>query len=72
MWRTIELTFIDVFAGHDRADAELWLHPADWEAIGRPAGYAGMPVRTSPGIPAGTARIFDRVSLRYLPAAGKR
>jgi hypothetical protein len=72
MWRTIELTYNDVILTYDPPEPELWLNPADWETLGQPADYADMPVKTSLGIPQGTARIFDRDTLRYLPVAGKR
>jgi hypothetical protein len=69
VWRTIDLTYTDVFVTYYPPDPELWLNPGDWAEIGQPAEYMGMPVRTSLGIPPGTARIFDRKTLRYLPVA---
>ena len=75
------MTWADVFLTSAPQDPELWLNPGDWEDLGRPGrvqltalpelgeGWRDMPVRTSLGVPAGSARFFDRESLRYLPVA---
>lgn len=68
-WRVVELTCIDVLTTYQPADPELWLNPGDWDLLGQPAAYMDLPVKTSAGVPAGTARIFDRATLRYLPPA---
>jgi len=69
MWRTIQLTYIDVFLSYYPPDPELWLNPGDWEDLGQPKTWQDIPVKTSLGVPAGSARFFDRVTLRYLPPA---
>jgi hypothetical protein len=72
--KTIEMTCDDVQATYYPQKPELWMNHADWEAIGHPAllstcAIADMPVKTSLGVPAGSVRIFDRETLRYLPVA---
>lgn len=64
---TIAFTWADVYHSYGPEDPELWLHPADWERLDEPSEWAGIPVRTSAGVVAGSARFFDRATLRYLP-----
>lgn len=64
---TIAFTWADVYHSYDPEQPELWLNPADWQRIGSPSEWAGMPVSTSSGMPAGSVRFFDRETLRYLP-----
>lgn len=74
MWRTIQFTLDDVQATYAPEQPEIWLNPEDWRELGGEvlAGWRifGCPVRRSIGIRRGTARIFCRRSLRYLPPLG--
>lgn len=61
----------DVFACYYPARPEVFLHPDDWEALGRPAEYMGAPVKRSIGVLRGQMRVFDRDRLRYLPETNR-
>jgi hypothetical protein len=45
----------------------VFLNPDDWREMGEPAEYMGAPVLKSIGVPRGSARIFCRGRLEYLP-----
>lgn len=69
VWTVAWMTYTDVLTSYCPREPELWVNPGDWEAAGRPAQFMGLPVRRSLGVPAGSVRIFDRETLRYLPVA---
>jgi len=65
--RLISYVWDEVIATWHPVDLEVWVNPADWEALGRPPDYMGAPVKTSIGVPPGGCRMFDRLSWKYLP-----
>jgi hypothetical protein len=67
MWRTLAYVWDDVFASYYPERPEVFLNPDDWREMGEPAEYMGAPVLKSIGVPRGSARIFCRGRLEYLP-----
>lgn len=67
--RTMAFVWDEVFAAEYPPDPEVFLHPDDWDALGRPAEYMGAPVKRSIGVVRGSMRVFDRKRLKYLPEA---
>lgn len=72
------LSFVAIEAVHYvRGACEIWLNPADFEALGSPAAPAtlfGLPIRASIGVPRDEVYVFDRLRMEYLrakPAAAK-
>jgi hypothetical protein len=72
MWTVLRFTWEDVRETYRPVNPEVFLNPADWEELGKPGTYNGARVCRSIGIPRGTARIFCRETLHYLPPAGPR
>jgi len=54
-----------------RGASEVWLNPADFEALGsptKPATLFGLPVRASIGVPRDEVYVFDHLRMEYLRA----
>jgi hypothetical protein len=65
-------SFAAIEAAHyARGGCEIWLNPADFEALGSPVAPTtlfGLPVRASIGVPRDEVYVFDHLRMEYLRA----